>query len=192
MSSAQDKKNELREEVLSKRQHISESEWKKNSDSIISRFIATNFFKDSDFVHSYVSMNKRREVCTDLLLKELFESNKQVVVPITNFEDYSLTHVMLHSFGELITNKWGIREPSDKQDIVEPEKLDIIVVPMAAADRNGNRLGYGKGFYDRFLKKSPAKRVGFVFNRFLFDEIPTEEFDEKLDVIITEDEMIFP
>jgi 5-formyltetrahydrofolate cyclo-ligase len=62
---------------------------------------------------------------------------------------------------------------------------------LAAADRKCNRLGYGKGFYDRFLKKTKAKKVGLVFSDFLFDEIPTEEFDEKLDVIITEEEVIF-
>jgi 5-formyltetrahydrofolate cyclo-ligase len=62
---------------------------------------------------------------------------------------------------------------------------------MAAADKRGNRLGYGKGFYDRFLLQTTALKVGFVFDEFLFDEIPVEEFDVKLDVIITEEELKF-
>lgn len=67
----------------------------------------------------------------------------------------------------------------------------MIIIPMAAADRSGNRLGYGKGFYDRFLSESNAFKAGLVFSDFIFSEIPTESFDEKLDAIITENEVIY-
>ncbi len=83
-----------------------------------------------------------------------------------------------------------MREPIKVKEI-EISQIDLILVPMAAADRTGNRLGYGKGFYDRFLNKANAMKVGLVFSEFLYDEIPTESFDEKLDIIVTDKEVIY-
>lgn len=191
MSSLQKQKNDLRERVLPQRKEIPEDEWLKKSKAILSSLTDTDFFEEANVVHTYVSMNERREVNTDELIQELFESEKKVVVPITNFSEHSLNHVELRSFGELITNKWGVRDPEVKENEVQAEELDLIIIPMAAADRKGNRLGYGQGFYDRFLKQTEGFKVGLIFSDFLFDEIPAEDFDIKLDVIITEDELIY-
>ncbi|MAO64797.1 MAG: 5-formyltetrahydrofolate cyclo-ligase [Balneola sp.] len=191
MSSLQEQKQALRNRVLSDRKEMPEQDWRERSLAILRSLESTEFFKKADSVHTYVSMNQRREVGTDQLIETLLESDKRVVVPVTNFSDHSLTHIVLHSFGELITNKWGVREPEKEQDEVQPENLDLIIVPMAAGDRKGNRLGYGQGFYDRFLEQTMGMKVGLVFSDFLFDKIPAEEFDVKLDVIITEEELIF-
>ncbi len=190
MSATSQRKQELREKVLTKRKQISAQEWKSKSDRIISSLTKSDFYKEAQTVHTYISMNERREVCTDNLVENLLKGEKRVVVPVTNFEEGTLTHSEINAISDLQKNKWGVAEP--KQIIsVEVDELDLIVVPMAAADRRGNRLGYGKGFYDRFLGETPALKVGLVFDAFLFDEIPTEEFDKKLDVIISENEMIF-
>ncbi|MAL16318.1 MAG: 5-formyltetrahydrofolate cyclo-ligase [Balneola sp.] len=183
-------KQKLRDKVLEERSHISEAVWQQSSHKIIETLQSTDFYKEAKVVHTYLSLNSRREVATDPLIESLFNSDKRVVVPITHFQSGTLTHTEIDSTSELEANKWGVREPrdSDNFDIAE---LDLIIIPLAAADRKCNRLGYGKGFYDRFLKKTKAKKVGLVFSDFLFDEIPTEEFDEKLDVIITEEEVIF-
>jgi 5-formyltetrahydrofolate cyclo-ligase len=66
----------------------------------------------------------------------------------------------------------------------------LIIVPLLAADKNFNRLGYGKGFYDRFLEKEEATRVGLLFDEFIFDSIPVEDFDEKLDILISEKRLL--
>lgn len=192
MSSLKEQKKEFREEVLALRQDMDEKTWASKTNLIYDRLIYSDFFKDASIVHTYVSMNQRKEVGTDEFIKFLFESEKTVVVPVTNFSDHSLTHVILTSFGELITNKWGVREPDRKSITIALDKIDLIVIPMAAGDRRGNRLGYGEGFYDRFLSKTNAYKVGLVFSDFLFDEIPAEKFDVKLDAIITEEELILP
>ncbi|MDR9419688.1 5-formyltetrahydrofolate cyclo-ligase [Gracilimonas sp.] len=191
MSSTDQKKEELRDRVLSQRKEMPEEEWEEKSQSITRKLTESDFFNDAKVVHTYVSMNERREVNTDELIEKLFESEKKVVVPVTNFSDHSLTHIELRSFGELISNKWGVREPEIKENQVQEEDLDLIVIPMAAGDRKGNRLGYGQGFYDRFLEQTNGLKVGFVFSDFLFDDIPAEEFDVKMDVIITENELFF-
>lgn len=191
MSSLKEEKKAFREEVLSVRVELSEEEWKSKSEQIIKNLVNTDFFKQATTVHSYISMNERREVCTDELFSIIFKNNKQAVVPITNFADHSLTHSEITPDTSLKTNKWGVREP-DSVQVVDVSALNLIVVPMVAADKKGNRLGYGQGFYDRFLNNTAGKKAGLVFDQFLFDEIPVEEFDVKLDVIITENEVIYP
>ncbi|MBO6586496.1 MAG: 5-formyltetrahydrofolate cyclo-ligase [Gracilimonas sp.] len=190
MSSISQQKQDLREKVLAERLQIPDREWKNKSDQIISSLTNADYFKEAKTVHTYISMNQRREVYTDGLLEDILNGDKRAVVPVTNFEDRSLTHSEIRSLSDLKKNKWGVEEPKHITP-VNVKELELIIVPMAAADRAGNRLGYGKGFYDRFLKEAKAIKVGLVFDAFLFDEIPIEEFDEKLDVIISEEEVIF-
>lgn len=191
MSSIKEEKKAFREEVLSVRTEMSKPEWKKKSEQIIKNLVETEFFRQASTVHSYISMNERREVCTDELFNIIFKNDKQAVVPITNFSDHSLTHSEITPDTSLTTNKWGVREPESVQ-LVDVSALNLIVVPMVAADKKGNRLGYGQGFYDRFLHDTAGKKAGLVFEQFLYDKIPVEEFDVKLDVIITENEVIYP
>lgn len=190
MSSLNEKKESLRQQVLSERQQMDEEEWLHKSNQIIQSLLDTQYYNKASTVHTYVSMNKRREVCTDRLLKHLLDNHKRTVVPVTNFQEGTLNHSEINSLDDLEKNKWGVAEPKSVHP-VNIESLDLIIVPMAAADRSGNRLGYGKGFYDRFLSETKALKAGLIFSDFLFEEIPVGEFDIKLDVIITEDEMIF-
>lgn len=190
MITVQEKKQKLRSKVLEKRQQLSEEQWLNKSNQIIKSLSESTAYKNSGVVHTYISMNSRREVCTDNLLTHLFEDKKRVVVPITNFSDGTLSHSEINTENELVANKWGVREPKSINPI-EISEFDLIVVPMVAADKNGNRLGYGRGFYDRFLDMTDAITVGLTFHEFLFDQIPVEEFDVKLDMIITEEDVIF-
>lgn len=190
MTSVQERKQKLRDEVLAKRQQLSEQQWLNKSNQIIQSLLDSDVYKKSGVVHTYISMNERREVFTDNLLIHLFQDRKRVVVPITNFTDKTLSHSEIEAENALVANKWGVREPKSINP-VEISELDLIIVPMAAADKNGNRLGYGRGFYDRFLDMTDATKIGLTFHEFLFDKIPVEEFDVKLDVIITEEVVIF-
>ena len=190
MSSTNDNKEALRERVLTLRSNMEVEDWRVKSDQIISSLKKTDIYKAAKTTHVYISMNERFEVCTDKLIEDLLDSDKRVVVPITNFDSLTLSHSEITSISDLKKNKWGVSEPAEISP-VKVSELDLIIVPMVAADRSRNRLGYGKGFYDRFLAQAGAKKVGLIFDAFLFDEIPTEEFDEKLDVIISEEEVIF-
>lgn len=185
MNSINEKKQILRSTVLSRRLEFSEKDWREKSDRIISHLINFDFFRQSKVVHTYLSMNNRKEVCTDGLLTNLLELSKKVIVPVTNFEEHKLIHSEIHSLADLTTNKWGVREPKEINPI-DVDKMDFIVVPMNAADKKGNRLGYGKGFYDRFLSQVNAFKAGLIFEDFIFEEIPAEEYDVKMNVLITE------
>jgi len=190
MSENRKKKSVLRASVLKERARINSDTWKMKSDLIAEKVQNIQEFNRADCIHVYVSMNDRNEVGTDTLINIILQSGKNLVVPVTNFKNGTLTHSMLTDLNDLKKNKWGVREPVAIYEI-KVSNIDFILVPMVAADKSGNRLGYGKGFYDRFLNKSDACKVGMVFNEFLFDEIPTESFDEKLDIIVTDREVIY-
>lgn len=185
MKSLDERKWELRSKVLTERMQISEVEWQVKSEKICDYFLESEFYKKAHFIHCFVSINDRNEVNTWKLISTMMTEGKKVVVPVTNFSDTSLLHSEITSMDSLVPNKWGIHEPQKIKE-VDIKKLDIVVVPMAAADNKGNRLGYGKGFYDRFLTATNAHKTGFVFDEFIFEEIPAEDFDIKMDVLISE------
>lgn len=182
-------KKRLRKELLNRRTNIPENEYQRASEIIIDNVTQLQEFKRAETIHCYVSMNNRGEVNTHQLIRRLFSLGKRVVVPITNFEDGTLIHVILNSFDELEKNKWGVLEPEGGEKI-NPEKLDLVLVPMVGGDEMCNRIGYGKGFYDRFLSEVSCPKIGLIFEQNIVKRIPVEEFDVTLDKIITEDRVI--
>lgn len=186
--SVSDRKSELRKTLLPKRKSMSVDVWKQKSIQILDNLTSMDKFRSATVIHSFVSMNDRREVNTHSLIKDLIAGNKSVIIPVTDFETGELQHSELNSFNDLKPNKWGVLEPLNfnPTDI----RPDCILVPLLAADKQFNRLGYGKGFYDRFLESTQAVKIGLLFEDYLFDEIPIEDFDEKLDILITEKKIL--
>ena len=117
------------------------------------------------------------------MISELLLIRKKVIVPIMNSDE--LTHSELTSIEEISTNQWGIMEPKTKI-LTDLDDIDIILVPLLALDKKGNRLGYGKGYYDKFLTSSKSLKIGLVFEDFVYDTIPYENHDVKLDGFVTE------
>lgn len=114
---------------------------------------------------------------------------KQVVVPKI-MGDGKLEHFEINSLDELRENSLGVPEPLAGKKIFV-DNLDLIVVPMVAGDRFKNRIGYGAGYYDRFLQNCPAPKIGLLFDCQLFDgTLPVEEFDIPLDILITESQRV--
>ncbi len=183
--SIQKKKEDLRKYYLRIRSHISEEEYKKCSRVIIRRLKDSPDYNQAKYVHCYVSINERREVNTHPLIREMLSGRKQLVVPVTNFNTGTLTHVELNAYNKLINNKWGVPEPESGNEVTA-EELDLIVVPMVAGDPRCNRLGYGKGFYDRFLSQVECPKIGLLYESCMAEQLPTEDFDVTLDQIITE------
>lgn len=184
---AKAQKSELREQLLQRRLQLNREEYIQKSDQIIERLIKQPEFEKAETIHCYVSINSRREVNTRPLIKELLASDKKVVVPITEFDSGRLTNVYLESYDDLQENKWGVLEPEGGEN-AENSEIDMVVVPMVGGDRNKNRIGYGKGFYDRFLAAIEAPAIGLLFKTCLVQEVPVESFDVPLTKLITEEE----
>lgn len=186
---AEDSKEDIRKHLRSKRKRISESDFLRKSEDIIRALRQQEEYRSARTVHCYVSMNRRREVNTHPLIKAMLTNTKQVVVPVTDFQDQALQHIKLESFDHLEANKWGVLEPRNGKEC-DLSELDLVIVPMVGGDEQGHRIGYGGGFYDRFLEGIDCSTIGLCFEQNIVPELPAESFDVPLDKIITEERII--
>lgn len=184
-----EEKQNIREKLLKKRSELKGGEYRSKSEQIIQRLKQQSEFQKASTVHCYVSINKRNEVNTHPLIKDLIRQNKKLAVPVTNFEDGTLSHIYLENYEDLKPNKWGVPEP-ERGEKANIEDFDLVIVPMVGGDPERNRIGYGKGFYDRFLRDIECLTLGLLFDCCLVESVPTETFDISLDKCITETKVI--
>jgi len=153
----------LREKYKQKRQQLSIVEIEQKSIAIANQVLKLDIWQHT-YYHLFLSIKQQKEVDTDLLLHVLQGKDKQVVVSQSNFKDYSLKHVLLTDSTPIKLNKFNIPEPQDGLE-VPVEKIDVVFVPLLAFDTQGNRIGYGKGFYDRFLEncREDVVKIGLSF-----------------------------
>jgi len=182
-------KSDIRSFYLRKREQIPTDQKDLWDQSIFNRFIQLNSYINAEVIHVYVSIDGKNEVDTFQIINHSLRIGKKVVVPkIAN--DGLLEHFEINSIADLKRNNWGILEPERGRE-VNTQALDIIIVPMVAGDRGRNRLGYGKGFYDRFLSNTDAFKVGLLFDIQIYpDLLPIESFDVQLDQLLTQSELI--
>lgn len=180
----QEKKKALRTEVLGLRKEISQSDLDKRNKQIEEHLLSSEFVRRAATIHCFVSMKDKVEVETWESIRGFLNQNKTVVVPVIE-KNLHLRHSRIDSLDSLTTNSWGVSEPKKVWE-VDLETIDLILVPALAVDLKGNRLGYGKGFYDRFLAGMAIPKIGLCFEEFVYQEIPYEEHDIKLDGIISE------
>jgi 5-formyltetrahydrofolate cyclo-ligase len=90
----------------------------------------------------------------------------------------------------LVRHRFGMLEPAADLPIIDPATLDVVLVPGVAFDRQGGRLGFGGGYYDRFLPTTPALRVGIAFDQCLAEELPCGEYDQRMNWVATPSEII--
>ncbi|HIZ26994.1 5-formyltetrahydrofolate cyclo-ligase [Barnesiella sp. An55] len=126
------------------------------------------------------------EVDTQWLLSRWSET-KQLYLPVVNGDDIVVAR---YGRGPVRQGAYGIWEPADATAI-DPSQLEWIVVPGVAFDRAMNRLGRGKGYYDRLLQQISARKIGICYGLQLLDEIPAEPHDIKMDLIVTENNIIY-
>lgn len=140
------------------------------------------------FLHAYLPIYSNNEPDPSPLIDWLKFSNPglQVVYPKINPEDYSMQHILEDTDTYFEENKYGIPEPVHGTN-VDPMELDLIMVPMLGFDKMGNRVGYGKGYYDRFLAKCKKDviKVGLSFLSPIDCIEDVDFFDKKLDFCIT-------
>jgi 5-formyltetrahydrofolate cyclo-ligase len=177
-------KENLRKEIKEKRNKISKEENRRKSKKI--KEILFNFkeFKEAKTILFYISYNG--EVFTHDMIRESF-LRKNVIVPISNTKDQSLILSQLKSWDELTIGAYRILEPKKvKIRKINPDEIDLIIVPGIAFDKSGNRLGHGKGYYDKLLQNTNATAIGLAFEFQIVDKVPTEGHDKPIDILITE------
>jgi len=138
-----------------------------------------------------VYASKCPEVDTLPLIEWLLEEEKTVVVPIIQREDCSLRLSYLSDPAVLVPSTFQVPEPIGHEVPADPSEIQVVIVPMLAFDAAGNRLGYGAGYYDRFLARHPGLlTIGLAFSCQEVDSLPAEENDIRMDRIVTEQGVI--
>lgn len=139
----------------------------------------------------YVSF--KSEVITHDIIKDRLKKNLKVAVPVTDTAQKRIQPCILRNWEDLMPGAYGVPEPDiSHADLVPPDEIDLVIVPGSAFDETCGRYGYGGGYYDRFLANDApqAKRVALAFQLQVFPRIPLGPYDQRMDVIITEEKII--
>jgi 5-formyltetrahydrofolate cyclo-ligase len=179
-------KGELRVEYLRKREGLSESEIHRLDADLLNEFKNIPL-KDFQFIHFFIPIEKFREPNTLPIIHWILKEHPEIKIVLSrcNVETNLMEHFIWDG-QELLESRWGIKEPHSGTRVLS-QQLDAVIVPLLAFDKEGNRVGFGKGFYDRFLSdcREDCKKIGLSF----FDPVDKindiDSLDVRLDLCIT-------
>ena len=184
-------KKEFRKKVINLRKEKDKDFIKHNSDIITDKLLNLDCIKNAKNIMLYLDFNN--EVKTDQLITKLISLRKTVAAPVTLKNERKLIPFKITNLKDGINiGAYGIREPKkDPSNELNVEAIDILIVPAVAYDKDCYRLGYGGGFYDRFIEhlRDDAITIGIAFDLQVFDSIPKENHDAQLNYVITENNM---
>lgn len=176
----------IRKQALTRRNAMGRQEQEEKSRRIAEKFLDLKICRDAGTIFLYAGYGS--EVLTENLCQKLLEVGKRIAMPRVLPGGIHMDFYEILSYNELTKGYRGIPEPD--KDCSLAKAPDVLVMPGTAFDRNRNRIGYGKGFYDRYLARVPKVRtVSFAFECQIVDEIPAEPHDYRPDMIVTEKEV---
>ena len=191
MNGEKEKKIRLREKIKGLLSKYNPSLLEAKSKLIQSHLFSLPEYKDSPLPMFYVSIE--REVHTHEMIKAALSQKKEIALPLILKSQNIILPCKISDFLDLESGPFGILQPSkEKIQSVSISSLDFVIVPGIVFDKKGNRVGRGKGFYDRFLKlMSPqTTKIGFAFSFQIVEQVPVNENDIAMDKIVTENGVI--
>ncbi|MCH5304360.1 MAG: 5-formyltetrahydrofolate cyclo-ligase [Ruminococcus sp.] len=179
------KKNELRLKYKKIREEFSREEKAELDKKITERFLNLEQYQSAKNVFAFVS--KDIEVNTEDIIINALESGKKVAVPLCDIGSTTMYFCYINSYDDLKEGCYGILEP-DRSKCIRAEKndADIMLVPGLVFDKKGYRLGFGKGFYDRFMCEYNRLTVGVCYSKCIEDELPIGDYDKPADMVVTD------
>lgn len=182
-------KSELRKKYKSLRNTLSTAQIDNLSMSVANQLLKLPVWEFS-FYHIFLTIEEQKEVNTDYILNILSGKDKNIVISKSDFKSGLMSHYLLTDNTKIKKNSYNIPEPVAGIEILN-DKIEVVFVPLLAFDTQGNRIGYGKGFYDRFLADCNPKTIKIGLSLF---EAETEiievfESDVKLDYCVTPDKI---
>ncbi|GAE24765.1 5-formyltetrahydrofolate cyclo-ligase [Halalkalibacter wakoensis JCM 9140] len=178
-----DKKNELRENVKSLLHEVSHQDWSKWSKDISHHLLQSSYWKHAQVIALTISRGK--EVDTYYLIETAWKQGKKVVVPRTNFPKKTMNFYQITSFEQLEERPYQLKEPKTQYCQAVPNSMfDIVIVPGLAFDVEGRRLGFGGGFYDRFLPDLHVPTIALAFPCQMVSSVPTDPHDCEVEHVI--------
>lgn len=183
-------KSELRKEINILRKALTKDKKVEMDNIIFNNFINSKYYNNSTTIFTYVSY--LNEVDTHRLIKFALNDKKVVCVPKIISKEKGMKAVVIEKFNDLKEGQYNILEPFSFDNTIDEKKIDISIIPGVAFDIYGGRVGYGGGFYDKFLIKltDESHKIAFSYGFQVFNEVPVEEHDIKIDGIITEEKII--
>lgn len=181
-------KQEQRKLFISQRNNIKDIDLK--SEIICKKFLESEIYQSINAVMVYVSF--RSEVRTVSLIKQIIKDKGFAIVPCCDVEKKIIIPYKISDFSQLVSGAYGILEPSEallnKNIITKCNKseIDAVITPAVAFDKNGYRLGYGAGYYDRFFSDYNGLKIGFQFSECICDKLASEHNDIPVDIIFSD------
>ncbi len=179
-------KEELRKEMKNLRKNISKEEIYAKSDLICNNLFTLDVIKNAKTVMVYISAFN--EVRTQAIIQKLIDDKKRVSAPITNEENKSMNAYYFDDLSRLVKGAYGILEPP-MENMCDISKIDVVIVPGIAFDKNGNRMGFGEGYYDRFLADFKGTKIGIGYKFQCENNIIADEYDIAMDYVINEEDI---
>lgn len=179
-------KSAVRKEKLLWRKSLSREDVRMKSTQIAAQLQSLPEYATAESVLFYVS-SKKNEVDTHALIIDALEKQVQVLVPVTDFDKQALLIAEIKAMEELVPARFGLLEPApDSLRLASAKDAGIIIVPGVAFDRQGRRVGFGGGYYDRLLSTTTAPSVALSYEGQLVEEAPVDRHDIPVDIIVTE------
>lgn len=184
-------KKSLRKEMLRKRAQLSRDEINKYSKIISNSLYETEYYKNAKTIMAFISFGS--EINTRYIVEHSIKLGKSIVIPITVPETRQLKVSKMLDYCELELGDYNILTPKDEfLRFVDPSTIDLVLVPGLIFAKNGYRVGYGGGYYDRFLSNlNPnVTKIGIGFELQIQESVPTDQYDIPVDFILTEKRLL--
>ncbi len=183
-------KKTLREIYLRLRKEIDTEEKKQLDEEIAQRFLKSSLYQLSNNIMTYVSINF--EVDTRMIIEQAFKDGKNVFVPYCTKEKGVMEFYKIDSLDELTETKFGTLEPEPNQEKkYKPEEFTICLVPGLIFDKKGYRIGYGGGYYDRYLSENDLLTLGLIYDKFVVDNVLRDDLDIKVKMYLTDKKIYY-
>lgn len=185
-------KQQQRESILKKRAQLTQEEITEKSKKIKEKLFKLKEFNSAERIMFYLAF--KNEVATELMVKRALKKGKKIVVPSSDKENKKLLLSEIKDYQqELKTGTYGILEPKKEyRREINKKELDLIIVPGVGFDNSGNRIGYGAGYYDRFLSQITlhTPKIALAYEVQLVDKVIVDQYDIPVDKIVTEKKVI--
>ena len=179
-------KDALRKVYLRKRRSLPPQEKQAMDEAIARRVLQSEAYLAAKTLFCYVSLP--HEIDTRAILADAWRRGKRVAVPRCG-EKGQMDFFAVSSADDLSAGKYGIQEPNDGCALCVPDPADLCIVPCLAADERGFRLGYGGGYYDRWLSVHPVRTLGLCCGCCMTQTLPTEPFDIPIQILVSDKEV---
>lgn len=182
-----EKKNAIREEYKARRREMDKDVRAERDRRICEHAVGLVSFRYAEYVLLYAALDDEIDVYE--IARVAMERGKKIAFPRCRKEDHTMKYHIVTSLDELAPDSYGILEPSEDLPVYDPETdtgSAICFVPGLVYDKAGFRVGYGKGFYDRFLSRFKGSSVGVVYSDFILPEVPRGRFDVSVDILLNE------